>query len=40
MGAALPLGANAHTLYGLMCSQGYAAKDFSAVFEFLDKKAG
>lgn len=33
----LPLGSNAHQLYSILCSHGYAEKDFSAVFEFLDK---
>ncbi len=36
--ARLPLGANAHTLYGLLCQHGYADKDFSSVFEFLHGK--
>jgi 3-hydroxyisobutyrate dehydrogenase-like beta-hydroxyacid dehydrogenase len=35
--ARLPLGAEAHQLYGLLCEQGYADKDFSVVFEFLTK---
>lgn len=36
--ARLPLGASAHQLYGLLCQHGYAEKDFSSVFEFLNKK--
>jgi 3-hydroxyisobutyrate dehydrogenase len=35
--ARLPLGAEAHQLYGLLCEQGYGDKDFSVVFEFLNK---
>jgi len=38
VGASLPLGANAHALYGIMCSEGYADKDFSSVFQFLDRR--
>lgn len=32
---ALPLGSNAHQLYTLLCSHGYAGKDFSSVFDYL-----
>lgn len=35
--ANLPLGANAHQLYNLICSHGYENKDFSAIFEYLNK---
>lgn len=35
--ARLPLGAQAHQLYGLLCEQGYGDKDFSVVYEFLTK---
>ena len=37
--AAVPLGATANQVYQLMCSQGYSAKDFSAAYDFLSKKA-
>ena len=35
--ASLPLGTNAHGLYGLLCDSGYAGKDFSVVFDYLMK---
>ncbi|CAN0375804.1 3-hydroxyisobutyrate dehydrogenase, mitochondrial [Lethenteron reissneri] len=31
----VPLGSLAHQLYRVMCARGYAAKDFSSVFQFL-----
>ncbi|CAD7699201.1 unnamed protein product, partial [Ostreobium quekettii] len=34
-GAAMPLGAEAHAVYSLMCSHGYESRDFSAVYKFL-----
>lgn len=36
--ARLPLGGQAHQLYGLLCEHGYGDKDFSVVYEFLTKK--
>jgi len=36
--ARLPLGASAHQLYGLLCQHGFGGKDFSSVYEFLNKK--
>jgi len=35
--ARLPLGGQAHQLYGLLCEHGYGDKDFSVVFEYLTK---
>jgi 3-hydroxyisobutyrate dehydrogenase len=35
--ARLPLGAQAHQLFGLLCEHGYGNKDFSSVYEFLTK---
>ena len=35
--ARLPLGGQAHQLYGLLCEHGYGDKDFSVVYEFLTK---
>lgn len=31
----IPLGSLAHQIYRVMCSRGYANKDFSSVFQFL-----
>lgn len=36
--ARLPLGSQAHQVYGLLCEHGYGDKDFSVVFEYLTKK--
>jgi len=33
--ASLPLGSNAHQLYGLLCNQGFGDRDFSVVFKYL-----
>ena len=33
--ARLPLGAQAHQLYGLLCEQGYGDKDFGVVYKYL-----
>ena len=35
--AAAPLGSLAHQMYRLMCESGYAGRDFSSVYEFLNK---
>jgi 3-hydroxyisobutyrate dehydrogenase len=35
--SAIPLGSLAHQLYRLMTVRGYAKKDFSSVYEFLQK---
>eukprot|EP01034_Spumella_vulgaris_P025284 gene25284-31722_t len=35
--ARVPLGAQAHQVYGLLCEHGYAEKYFSSVYEFLSK---
>lgn len=35
--APIPLGATALQVYNLISSQGYGGKDFSSVFEFLNK---
>ncbi|KAM8882802.1 3-hydroxyisobutyrate dehydrogenase, mitochondrial-like [Synchiropus picturatus] len=37
---AIPLGSLAHQIYRVMCSSGYAKKDFSAVFQFLREEEG
>lgn len=37
-GAVTPLGAQALQLYRLMCQSGYASKDFSSVFKFLEEQ--
>lgn len=34
-----PLGSVAHQLYGLLCQHGYENKDFSIIFEYLNKKS-
>lgn len=36
--AHLPLGSQAHQLYGLLCEHGYGGKDFSVVYEYISKK--
>lgn len=36
--ASLPLGANAHQLYNIMCAHGHSSKDFSYVFEYIKSK--
>jgi 3-hydroxyisobutyrate dehydrogenase len=35
--SAIPLGSLAHQLYRLMTVRGYAKKDFSSVYQFLQK---
>ncbi|XP_048849967.1 3-hydroxyisobutyrate dehydrogenase a [Brienomyrus brachyistius] len=37
---AIPLGSLAHEMYRVMCTRGYASKDFSSVFQFLREKEG
>lgn len=34
-----PLGALSYQIYQMMCSQGYKAKDFSAIFQFLQEQS-
>lgn len=34
-----PMGAMALQLYTLLCAHGYASKDFSCIYEFLNKPA-
>ena len=36
--APVPLGALAQQVYTAMCQQGYSTKDFSSIFEYLNKK--
>ena len=36
--ARLPLGSSAHQLYGLLCEHGYAEKDFSVVYKYLNSE--
>ena len=36
--AAVPLGSLAGQIYQIMCAQGYAGKDFSSAYDFLNKK--
>ncbi|XP_034017391.1 3-hydroxyisobutyrate dehydrogenase a isoform X1 [Thalassophryne amazonica] len=36
----IPLGSLAHQIYRVMCSRGYANKDFSSVFQFLREEEG
>ena len=36
--ARLPLGSSAHQLYGILCEHGYAEKDFSVVYKFLNNQ--
>uniref|UniRef100_A0A672FWQ2 3-hydroxyisobutyrate dehydrogenase n=1 Tax=Salarias fasciatus TaxID=181472 RepID=A0A672FWQ2_SALFA len=36
----VPLGSLAHQIYRVMCSRGYANKDFSSVFQFLREEEG
>jgi len=33
-----PLGSQATQLYRLLCDQGYADKDFTVMYKFLEKK--
>jgi len=37
-GAATPLGSLSHQIYRTMCNNGFAEKDFSAAFQFIQKK--
>jgi 3-hydroxyisobutyrate dehydrogenase len=34
----IPLGSVAHQMYRIMCNTGYARKDFSSVFQFLQQE--
>lgn len=36
--APTPLGSLANQIYRMMCNQGFACKDFSSVFQFLQDK--
>ncbi|KAK7898563.1 hypothetical protein WMY93_019416 [Mugilogobius chulae] len=36
----IPLGSLAHQIFRVMCSRGYANKDFSSVFQFLREEEG
>lgn len=36
--APTPLGSSAHQIYRVMCNAGYAEKDFSSAFKFLQKQ--
>lgn len=36
--ARLPLGGQAHQLYGLLCESGYGGRDFSVIFEYLTQQ--
>lgn len=39
--ARLPMGGQAHQLYGLLCEHGYGGKDFSVIYDYImaSKKA-